>query len=62
MGKVIAFDGDKSRKHHHFLVTVTYVGSERFGRIYTDLKKAYTFAAREQKSAAVKAVSVQKLD
>ena len=60
MGKVIAFT-DKRRRHHHFLVTITYQDSGRFGRVYTNLEKARAFAKRQKKSPVVVAVRVQKV-
>jgi hypothetical protein len=42
-------------------VTITYRDSGRFGRVYTNLKKAQAFAARQKKSPAVAAVSVRKV-
>jgi hypothetical protein len=61
MKKAIAFD-DRRRRHQHFLVTITYQDSGRFGRVYTDLKKAQAFAERQKKSPVVAAVSVRKVD
>ena len=60
MGKVIAF-GDKGRKHQHFLVTITYRDSARFGRVYTNLKKGRAFAQRQKESPLVESVSAQKV-
>lgn len=59
MGKLIEFNGDKRRKHHHFLVTITYKDGETFGRVYTDPQKAERFAERQKKSPAVKSARVQ---
>jgi hypothetical protein len=52
---------DKRRKHHHYLVTVTYTDKEFFGRVYLDLEKAKKFAERQKKSPTVKSTRIQKL-
>jgi hypothetical protein len=44
---------DRRRKHSHYLVTVMYGNKEKFGRVYTDRKKAERFAARQKKSPVV---------
>lgn len=61
MGRVLEFDEDKRRKHHHFLVTIIYTDGEQFGRLYTDSSKAQEFADRQKKSPAVKSVRVKKV-
>ena len=38
------FNKDRRRKHHHWLVTVSYADGEKFGRVYTDKDKASRFA------------------
>ena len=53
-----AFDADKRRKHHHWLVTVSYADGEKFGRVYTDKNKATRFAERQRKSPVVKSARV----
>jgi hypothetical protein len=53
-----SFDKDRRRKHHHFLVSVFYADGEKFGRVYTDKKKADRFADRQRKSPVVKTVRV----
>jgi hypothetical protein len=45
--RVINYDKDRRRKHHHWLVTLTYSDGERFGRVYIDRKKAQRFAERQ---------------
>jgi hypothetical protein len=52
------FDKDRRRKHHHFLVTVSYADGEKFGRVYTDKEKAGRFAERQRRSPMVKAARV----
>lgn len=61
MGRVLEFDEDRRRKHHHFLVTITYTDGEHFGRVYTDSSKARKFADRQKKSPAVKSARVKKV-
>lgn len=53
-----AFDKDKRRKHHHWLVTVYYEDGEKFGRVYTDRNKAVRFADRQRRSPVVKSARV----
>ena len=55
------FDKDKRRRHHHFLVTISYADGEKFGRVYTDKEKASRFADRQRRSPVVKAVNVAKV-
>ena len=57
--KVSNYKTDRRRKHHHWLVTVTYSDNESFGRVYIDRERAEKFAARQKKSPAVKSVKVQ---
>ena len=52
------FSKDKRRRHHHFLVTISYADGEKFGRVYTDKEKASRFADRQRRSPVVKAVRV----
>jgi hypothetical protein len=62
VAKVIVFNRDKRRKYHHFLVTVTYLDSQRFGRVYTNSEEAEAFVARQRKSPAVMTVTIQRLN
>ena len=55
------FSKDKRRRHHHFLVTVSYADGEKFGRVYTDKDKATRFAERQRRSPVVKAVRVSQV-
>lgn len=55
---VESFGTDRRRKHHHWLVTVSYADGEKFGRVYTDKDKASRFAERQRKSPVVKAARV----
>jgi hypothetical protein len=59
--KVFTLTHDKRRKHHHWLVTVTYSGNEQFGRVYSDFEKAKRFAARQKKSPVVESVQIKQL-
>ncbi len=52
------FGKDRRRRHHHFLVTVSYADGESFGRVYTDKEKAQRFAERQRRSPMVKAAKV----
>jgi hypothetical protein len=61
MSKVLKFDGDGRRKHHHFLVSVFYADSETFGRVYTDKDRAEKLAACQKKSPVVQRVQVKLL-
>jgi len=53
---------DKRRKHSHYLVAVTYTDKEAFGRVYTDIGKAETFAARQKKSPVVESARIKQID
>lgn len=53
-----AFGKDRRRKHHHFLVTVSYADGEKFGRVYTDKEKATRFADRQKRSPVVKSARI----
>jgi hypothetical protein len=55
------FGKDKRRKHHHYLVTVSYADGEKFGRVYTDKDKATRFAERQRKSPVVKAARISQV-
>jgi len=52
------FGKDRRRKHHHFLVTVSYADGEKFGRVYTDKVKATRFAERQRRSPVVKSARI----
>ncbi len=53
-----AFNRDRRRKHHHWLVTVYYADGEKFGRVYTDKEKATRFADRQKRSPVVKSARI----
>jgi len=55
------FGKDRRRKHHHFLVTVSYSDGETFGRVYTDKDKATRFAERQRRSPMVKTARVSQV-
>jgi len=55
------FGKDKRRRHHHWMVTVTYKDGEKFGRVYIDEEKARRFAERQKKSPVVKSAKVTEL-
>ena len=55
------FGKDKRRRHHHWMVTVTYKDGEKFGRVYIDEDKARRFAERQKKSPVVKSAKVTEL-
>ena len=50
------------RKHDQFRVVITYHDNEQFARVFTNQAKAESYSARQQRSPAVKSVSVEKLD
>ena len=52
------FNKDRRRKHHHWLVTVSYADGEKFGRVYTDKDKATRFADRQKRSPVVKTARI----
>ena len=52
------FGKDRRRKHHHWLVTVSYADGEKFGRVYTDKDKASRFADRQKRSPVVKTARI----
>ena len=52
------FNKDRRRKHHHWLVTVSYADGEKFGRVYTDKDKASRFADRQKRSPVVKSARI----
>src|ERR1700738_2979180 len=55
------FGKDRRRKHHHYLVTVSYADGEKFGRVYTDKEKATRFAERQRKWPVVKAARISQV-
>ena len=55
------FGKDRRRKHHHYLVTVSYADGEKFGRVYTDKDKATRFAERQRRSPVVKSARVSQV-
>jgi hypothetical protein len=55
------FGKDRRRKHHHYLVTVSYGDGEKFGRVYTDKEKASRFASRQRRSPIVKSARVSQV-
>jgi hypothetical protein len=59
--RVTSFNKDQRRKHHHWLVTVTYPDGETFGRVYIDRTKAEKFAERQKKSPVVKKTRIRQL-
>jgi hypothetical protein len=59
--KTSDYKTDHRRKHHHWLVTVTYSDNESFGRVYIDRERAEKFAARQKKSPIVKKTRVRQL-
>lgn len=60
-GNSPSFKSDRRRKHHHWLVTITYSDKESFGRVYIDHEKAKKFAARQKKSPVVKRTRIRML-
>jgi hypothetical protein len=52
---------DRRRKHHHWLVTLTYADGEKFSRVYLDRQRAEKFAERQKKSPLVKKTRVTRL-
>jgi hypothetical protein len=59
--RVTNFNKDQRRKHHHWLVTVTYPDGETFARVYIDRKRAERFAERQKKSPIVKNTRIRRL-
>jgi hypothetical protein len=56
--KDFSFEHDKRRRHHHWLVKIFYSDGEYFSRVYVDLDKAKSFAARQKKSPIVKSTRI----
>jgi hypothetical protein len=52
---------DLRRKHPHFLVTVVYIDSQEFVRVYNHIQKAEKFAARQERSPVVKTTRVNRI-
>jgi hypothetical protein len=59
--RITSYRKDRRRKHHHWLVTVTYSDDETFGRVYIDREKAEKFAARQKKSPVVKKTRITRV-
>jgi len=59
--KVTNYRKDRRRKHHHWVVTLTYSDGERFARVYIDRKKAEKFAERQKKPPLVKKTRIRRL-
>ena len=59
--KVTNYKKDRRRKHHHWLVTLTYSDGEKFARVYIDRKKAEKFTERQKKSPIVEKTRIRKL-
>ena len=59
--RVTNYRKDQRRKHHHWLVTVTYSDHERFERVYIDRERAEKFAARQKKSPVVLKTRIRQL-
>ena len=56
-----SFGKDRRRRHHHWLVTVSYADGEKFGRVYTDKEKASRFAERQRRSPVVKSARISQV-
>ena len=59
--RLTSFNKDQRRKHHHWLVTVTYPDGEKFARVYIDRERAEKFAERQKKSPVVKKTLITRL-
>jgi hypothetical protein len=59
--RVSNYRKDRRRKHHHWLVTLTYADGEKFARVYIDREKAGKFAERQKKSPLVKKTRIKGL-
>lgn len=59
--RATSFSKDQRRKHHHWLVTVTYPDGETFARVYIDRQRAEKFAERQKKSPIVKKTRIRRL-
>ena len=59
--RVTSYRKYRRRRHHHWLVTLTYSDGEKFARIYIDRQKAEKFAERQKKSPIVKKTRISRL-
>ena len=59
--RVTNYRMDERRKHHHWVVAVTYSDNERFERVYIDRNRAEKFAARQKKSPVVLKTRIRRL-
>lgn len=59
MGNAPKFD--KRQKHQHFLVVITFIDGDSFGRVYINHDQAKRFAKRQKRSPTVKSIRVIKL-
>jgi hypothetical protein len=59
--RVTNYRKDRRRRHHHWLVTVTYTDNETFGRVYIDRETAEKFVARQKKSPVVLKTRIRQL-
>jgi hypothetical protein len=59
--RVTSYRKDRRRKHHHWVVTLTYADGEKFARVYIDQEKAKKFAERQKKSPLVKKTRIRRL-
>jgi uncharacterized protein YlbG (UPF0298 family) len=59
--RVTSYRKDRRRKHHHWLVTLTYSDGEKFARVYIDRQKAEKFAERQKRSPIVKKTRISRL-
>jgi hypothetical protein len=59
--RITNYRKDQRRKHHHWVVTVTYSDNERFERVYIDRERAEKFAARQKKSPVVLKTRIRRL-
>lgn len=53
---------DRRRKHRHWEVSVYYHDGKRFARIYTDRRRAESFARRERRSPVVRSVRIREVN
>jgi hypothetical protein len=50
------------RKHDQFRVIISFHDGEKFARVFTNRERADKYAARQERSPAVKSAKVEKLD
>ena len=50
------------RKHDQFRVVIAYHDGGEFARVFTNRERAEKYAARQERSPAVKSAKVEKLD